>query len=99
VQFSKNLYRPTAVKKAAYKFTNVFDVQLEDGEDTVVRLRPKIAGSDSDALIGELMNEALDQDLRETIAAETNGIRELILAQAFSEVSVFHPELDNDGTQ
>jgi His-Xaa-Ser system protein HxsD len=96
---AKSLYRPTAVKKAAYGFTNVADVHLEDGGDeTIVHLRPRTAGAADETLIGQLVNEALDQDLRETIAAETSGIRDLVLAQAFSEVSVFHPELDDDGT-
>ena len=39
-------------------------------------------------LEGEFRNELLDQDLRETIAEETERVRNLLLAQAFSGLSL-----------
>jgi hypothetical protein len=45
-------------------------------------------------MAGEFCNEVLDQELRETIAEETAGIRNLLLAQAFSKTSLIDPELE-----
>jgi hypothetical protein len=45
-------------------------------------------------MAGEFCNEVLDQELREIIAEETVGIRDLLLAQAFSKTSLIDPELE-----
>jgi His-Xaa-Ser system protein HxsD len=96
ITLGSGVYRCSAVKKAAYKFTHIFHIVINhpDPSATVVTLRPKSASADAEAAVGDFLNEVLDQDLRECIAEETNSIRDLILAQAFSQVSVFHPELD-----
>jgi hypothetical protein len=46
------------------------------------------------ALEGEFRNELLDQDLRETIAEETGRVRNLLLAQAFSGLSLTDADAD-----
>ena len=102
LSFFRDVYRLSAVKKAAYKFTDAFSITIdvENSNLTTVTLVPKVnVCRPWDALIGEFCNEVLDQDLRETIAEETNSIRDLILAQAFSEVSIFHPEFDRPSGQ
>jgi len=102
VSFPRDVYRLAAVKKAAYKYTGSFSISIEvdNSSATVVRLVPKSNTSRQwPSLIEEFPNEVLDQDLRETIAGETSGVRDLILAQAFSEVSVFHPEIDRPSGQ
>lgn len=94
VPFPKELFSGSAIKKAAYKFTaHSFIYVTDSGGSWVAQLRAKQPG-DWDRLLGEFNNEVLDQQLREDIARETDGIRDLILAQAFSRVSVFHPESD-----
>src|SRR5579862_6273414 len=93
LEFDPKIYSLTAVKKAAYKFGDRCHVQIEKvGErQTRVTLRPKRTMENLHFLAGEFRNEVLDQDLRETVAQETEGIRNLLLAQAFSETSLLDP--------
>ena len=93
--FDTSVYRLSAIKKAAYKFGGHFYALVEQHEHiTEVRLRPKESCASPDTLAGEFCNEVLDQELRETIAEETAGIRNLLLAQAFSKTSLIDPELE-----
>ena len=80
------VYRMSAVKKAAYRLGDRCFVKLEVLADGTIRvtLTAKSAGVPADILEGEFLNELLDQDLRETIADETERVRNLLLAQAFS---------------
>jgi His-Xaa-Ser system protein HxsD len=80
------VYGLSAVKKAAYRLGDRCFVQIEapTGAPIVVRLSPKSADMPIERLEGEFRNELLDQDLRESIAKETERVRNLILAQAFS---------------
>lgn len=93
--FDSTVYRLSAVKKAAYKFGGHFHFLIEQqGSLIKVQLKPKESYDSPDALAGEFCNEVLDQDLRETIAEETAGIRNLLLAQAFSKTSLIDSELE-----
>jgi His-Xaa-Ser system protein HxsD len=95
VTFDSTIYRPNAIKKAAYKFGGLFYVLITQlDRATEVRLKPKESCSSPDALVGEFCNEVLDQELRETVAEETAGIRDLLLAQAFSKTTLIDPELE-----
>lgn len=80
------VYRISAVKKAAYRLGDRCFVKLEALADGGMRvgLTAKSEKIEVAALEGEFLNELLDQDLRETIAEETERVRNLILAQAFS---------------
>ena len=89
------VYRLDAIKKAAYKSGGLFHILIEQHDGmTEVRLKPKELCDCPDAMAGEFCNEVLDQELRETIAEETAGIRNLLLAQAFSKTSLIDPELE-----
>jgi len=93
LDLNTTVYRLTAIKKAAYKFGDRCHVGMEPLDDTRVRvtLRAKRSLDNLEFLRGEFQNEVLDQDLRETVAAETEGVRNLILAQAFSRTSLVDP--------
>jgi His-Xaa-Ser system protein HxsD len=94
-RFDRNVYRLSAVKKAAYKYGNVFHVLIEEDDGSVVvSLGPTSSNTDPEEAVGRFCNEVLDQELREEIAAETNGIRDLLLAQAFSKTSLIDSELE-----
>jgi len=91
LRFDSRLYSPTAVKKAVYKFAADCGAIIEMiDEDLLVTLtfselflpaqKMKIANS--------FCNEVIDQDLREHIAEETEPVRNLILAHAFSKTSL-----------
>jgi His-Xaa-Ser system protein HxsD len=95
VRLDLTVFRESAVKKAAYNFSGRCAVTLHRDADTLVAtLRPTQLASDAADLAGEFCNEVLDQELRASVAEETRGIRDLLIAQAFSPVSIFHPELE-----
>ena len=95
VIFDLAVYRANAVKKAAYKYGGLFYVLIAQRDDLIeVRLKPKETCTSPAVLVGEFCNAVLDQELRETIADETTGIRDLLLAQAFSKTTLIDPELE-----
>jgi len=85
-----SVYRLGAVKKAAYKFGDRFHVLIEvfEAGRAKVVLKAKARLPDPYYSAGEFCNEVLDQELREVVASETEGVRNLILAQAFSKTSL-----------
>jgi His-Xaa-Ser system protein HxsD len=94
-----NVYRLAAIKKAAYKFGDRCFVQIETAPSGRVRvvLRPKSATIAGEELKGEFENEVLDQELREVVQQETEAVRNLLLAQAFSATSLIDPTGECDG--
>jgi His-Xaa-Ser system protein HxsD len=85
----------TAIKKAAYKFSGsyVIDISTNDNRCTVVAT--PIEGAAHRWGIEMFPNEVLDQDLREIVAGETNVLRDVILAQAFSAVSLLNADFES----
>jgi His-Xaa-Ser system protein HxsD len=91
VRFQSAIYSLDAVKKAAYRLSDRLICEIaSDGAETVCSLRPR-----SDASAGELQRlvdsfklEILDQDLRQSIAAETEPLRNAILAYALSRADL-----------
>jgi len=84
------VYRLAAVKKAAYRFGDRFHIEIEAPAGGLIRvsLTSKTGGADDASPGGEFRNEVLDQELREQVADETGRIRDLLMAQAFSGVSL-----------
>jgi His-Xaa-Ser system protein HxsD len=93
LDFDTGVYRLAALKKAAYKFGDRCFIHIETTDDHRIRvtLQPKRVIDNLDHLSGEFQNEVLDQELREAVAQETEGIRNLLLAQAFSATSLLDP--------
>ncbi len=88
VCFAAGLYDLDAIKRAAYRFSDRVRVEIEPTETVVIcRLHPLMAVSEADhlAIVSDFSIEVLDQDLRRTIAAETESVRNLILSIAFSK--------------
>jgi His-Xaa-Ser system protein HxsD len=73
------IYSLVALKKAAYKFKKV-QILERDKNFAILEL-----GDISEEVF---YKELVDQDLREIIAKETEPVRNLILAQAFSKTSL-----------
>jgi len=92
IRFNLNLYKLSALKKAAYKFTHQASVFLEEPQEGEVSIRfifdDKKLNVEKQKIVHDFCNEVLDQDLRESIAEETEVTRNLILAQAFSQTSL-----------
>jgi His-Xaa-Ser system protein HxsD len=95
VEFDRKVYKLSAVKKAAYKYGGLFHFVIEEtGTATVVSLKPTAACRNSEEAAGQFCNEVLDQELREEIASETSGVRDLLLAHAFSKTSLIDSEME-----
>ena len=80
------VFRLSAVKKAAYRLSDRCRARIELGPDNGIQvwLRAKSEDLSPEVLEGDFRNELLDQELREEIAEETERVRNLILAHAFS---------------
>lgn len=91
---STGIHSLPAIKKAAYKFADRFFVTIDEANPGNVRVtfRPKPGAGNVETVVGDFANEVLDQDLRESLAAETQAVRNLILAQAFSSTSLLDPD-------
>ena len=95
IDFHADVYRPAAVKKAAYRLSDRLHMHIEPCGNDVLRVTMRLrAGGDIESLGGEFCNEVLDQELREAVAEETRPVRDLIMAQAFSAVSFVDPNGD-----
>jgi len=81
-------YRLTAIQKACYRLSDLatFDIEVVDGRCHVhlITATPE----ESVRVTALLRRETLDQELREVVAAETGRVRDLLLAQAFSPLSL-----------
>ena len=90
------VYRLSAVKKAAYRLGDRCFVQIELLSEGGIRVRlaAKSGHVPPQTLEGDFRNELLDQELREAIAEETAGVRNLLLAHAFSGLSMTDARAD-----
>jgi His-Xaa-Ser system protein HxsD len=90
VQLSLSVYRLSAIQKAAYKLSGRSVIQIRPVEQQLVEVI--LEGADLTADLQELrrdfLREVIDQELREVVMQETAGIRNLLLAQAFSSTSL-----------
>jgi His-Xaa-Ser system protein HxsD len=94
-RFDRDVYKLSAIKKAAYKYGGLFFILIEESEKfTEVSLKPTSTCQNPDEAAGQFCNEVLDQELREEIAAETKGVRDLLLAHAFSKTSLIDSEME-----
>lgn len=93
---SLSTYSLNAMKKASYKFSSEFSVKLEKIDDEKIKVdfefNPKVDDEVRADLIRQFHNELLDQDLREIVFKETEGVRNLILAHAFSKTTLIERE-------
>lgn len=105
LEFDAAAYSVIAVQKACYRFTDTasFEIQQRQRDQTslvVVTLTP-LASKSPEGLehLGQLLrNEALDQSLREQIRAQTDGVRNLILAHAFSQTGLIAADSGPQGS-
>lgn len=92
------LYTLDALFRVCYLFTDRCYLFLSQGEGQAVvevRFTRKSPESDLNEIAGEFSNELVNQMVRLDVAAETKGIRELIVAQAFAEADL----LDRGGQE
>jgi His-Xaa-Ser system protein HxsD len=78
-----------ALQRAAYAVADLMTVDIRaSGTDYTCTLFPRRAGLDEDTLRHRIRAEVIDQALRLRIAKETEPIRNLIFALAFSETGL-----------
>lgn len=91
VSVSTAIYSLDALFRTCYLFTDKCYLFLES-EESERGIRVSIAKKKNDTnlrnIAGEFCNELIDQRLRRQIASETKPIRELIVAQAFTEAGL-----------
>jgi His-Xaa-Ser system protein HxsD len=88
IRFDNRIYRLPAIKKAAYKYINSFTTDISLEENEIVCALMFISPTNEERLIQDFKKEVLDQDLREQIRNETEPIRNLIFALAFSKIGI-----------
>jgi His-Xaa-Ser system protein HxsD len=93
--FQKNIYSLDTLKKAAYRYINLFSVEFLENDYSytcILNFSGQIENSEADSYLIEYQKEVLDQDLRHSIKAETEATRNLILAHAFSKSGLIADE-------
>lgn len=87
LELDRTIYSLDAILRSAYKFGDRCQIVLQPEGDRRVRVCVAIRGDPScaDALVGELANDLIDQELRGRLEQQFGGVRALIVAQAFAE--------------
>lgn len=95
IKFDSRLYSSESVKRALYRFTDRFAADIRQTDNEFVCTLHFAADKSDVTKELDIMNfkkEVLDQDLREKIRAETESVRNLILAHAFSKTGLIANE-------
>lgn len=89
VSFDRAAQSLDAVQRAVYRLSDRISCDIaETGETIEVTVHIPGEDKDSEAVIADLRNEVLDQVLRERIRTETEDVRKLVLAMAFSKTGL-----------
>jgi His-Xaa-Ser system protein HxsD len=98
LEIDTSLYEPKSVLRACYKLTDRAYFFVSPCPETPSLLAVLLSGKREDenltTLVGDLCNELLDQQIRESLAREAGSVRELIVAQAFAEGNLLDPLRD-----
>ena len=95
VRFDLAVFRVDAVKAACYRFMDRFSsaIEIRDGAICcLLQFESKFSGVSVASEIENLKKEVLDQELRLKVKTETEPIRNLILAHAFSKTGLIADE-------
>lgn len=96
IRINIDLYSTEALFRVCYIFTDrcyLFLQPQKDSSIVEVRCTRKTTECDMKTLVGDFANELINQRVRQDIAAESKTIRQLIVAQAFTEANLFDREL------
>ncbi len=89
--FDNKVFSVIAIKKAAYKYVRVFSADITmQGEQINCQLTfsSPVSEEEGGRLVEDFKKEVLDQDLRERLKGETEAVRNVILAHAFSKTGL-----------
>lgn len=89
ISFDRNTTELDALQRAAYAVADLMTVDIRaSATDYICTLFPRRAEVDEGALKHRIRTEVIDQTLRLRIAKQTEPIRNLIFALAFSETGL-----------
>lgn len=91
IRFDARVYALPTIKKAAYRFLKSFTTDIvQEGDTWLCTLTFATSANEETVNKAEraLKSEVLDQDLRATVAQETEVLRNTILALAFSRTDL-----------
>jgi His-Xaa-Ser system protein HxsD len=89
LRFDESAYSLDAIQRAAYRYCDRVSMELRHEPGYFVCDLTSTAQEQlGDAFAGDFRTEVLDQVLRARIRTETEGIRNLVLALAFSKASI-----------
>lgn len=89
LSFDRSGHSLDAVQRAAYRFSDRLSCDTSESPDAIeVTLHISDETDDPEALLSDFRNEVLDQVLRERIRTETEDVRKLVLALAFSKTGL-----------
>jgi His-Xaa-Ser system protein HxsD len=83
------------VKKAAYKYIKTFSADITANGSLIncaLRFAEALKADEIERIVADFRKEVLDQDLRESLKKETEQVRNLILAHAFSKTALVSDE-------
>ena len=102
VRLDARIYSKEAVLKASYWHTDVAYITLSEGSENEIAVHiklkhaaPTLANPKPTSIqdvADEFCNSVLDFELRRQVELQTAGIRQLVLAKAFSESGVLEDE-------
>ena len=96
LEIDRGLVSAEALLKASYWFSRDFVCEIRNRNDQIVEvvLRPRNPASvvDTASIQDSFITSAMDFALREKIDGKTSGVRDLLLAKAFSEAGVLEDE-------
>jgi His-Xaa-Ser system protein HxsD len=84
--FERDSHSADAIQRAAYRLSDRLSIDLSSSEQ-IFTCTTHVETDDADladSIVTDFRKEVLDQVLRERIREETEGVRNLILALAFS---------------
>jgi len=96
VEISLSIISAEALLKTCYWFSRDYVCEIRNRDENVADVfltsRDSSSGSDPSSIKDSFITAAMDFALREKIEAKTSGIRDLLLAKAFSEAGVLEDQ-------
>lgn len=93
--FDSKVFPMMAIKKAAYKYLQAFSADITMQGEQIhcqITFSSPVSEEEGGRLVEDFKKEVLDQDLRERLKAETEAVRNVILAHAFSKTGLIIDE-------
>ena len=95
LSITKDFAEHTAIQKALYRLSGRASFEVNDqGKEWAIEVFPN-QDQAGDDILHDLRTEILDQNLRAIVRQETQTIRELILAHAFSKTTITSESSDH----